>query len=257
MRPIKTKIDYLKKNFDSLLLIHYASAESEKPLEDRITRRITSIAVLHVSSSTMHSFSMHLEAEIKHIPPSKIADHYDELELSLLENFYDFVNQNKTRNWVHWKMSNIVFGFEAIAHRYRVLSGKIAPTIEDEKRFNLATLILQTYGENCINHPIMYNVLERNGQLSARILKGDEEVRAFKDMEHSKLQESTMSKVYSFRNILVFLFEGKLKVQNPNFGKRINDFMEKPVAKVMGFTAVIIAIVQFIYQIYKYINLTN
>jgi hypothetical protein len=44
-------------------------------------------------ASTMHSFSIHLIAEIKKISRDNIDAHYDQLEAVMLEDFYKFVQE--------------------------------------------------------------------------------------------------------------------------------------------------------------------
>ena len=118
---VNDDIMYLTKNINSLLVVHY-SCQNLNDNNEGYSPRITSIAVLHIASATMHSFSIHLIAEVKNISQEEIHKHYDELEAVMLEDFYSFVQSHQDHYWLHWNMTNINFGFQALEHRYRVLT---------------------------------------------------------------------------------------------------------------------------------------
>ena len=110
----------------------------------------------------MHSFSIHLIAEVKGIAREDIHDHYDDLEGEMLNQFFGFVAENDNCYWLHWNMTNINYGFEALAHRYKVLKQKDAKRIPDSRKFNLSALILSVYGKNCVEHPRMASFMKLN-----------------------------------------------------------------------------------------------
>lgn len=148
----KDKISFLYKNINQLLAIHY-SCQNLNDNNEGFSPRITSIAVLHLGSSTMHSFSIHLIAEVKKIKREEIHAHYDDLEAQMLLDFYCFVKEHQDNYWLHWNMSNINYGFETIEHRFRVLTDKIPPKVNDSKKYNLSSLISGIYGSNYVDHP--------------------------------------------------------------------------------------------------------
>ena len=135
----------LLRNEINLYAIHY-SCQSLGDGNEGLSPRITSIAVLHINSDSMHSFSIHLLAERDRIQKDKVEASYDHLEGEMLKQFYAFVQQRQEAYWLHWNMSNINYGFEALAHRCEVLVKQVAPQIADSKRFNLSTLIAGIYG---------------------------------------------------------------------------------------------------------------
>ena len=161
--------------------------------------RITSIAVLHIGSDVMHSFSMHLVAETMRIDRAEIHNHYDVIEARMLQDFYDFIGSNGNSFWLHWDMSNINYGFEALIHRFRVLTGKMPPRIEDSRKFNLSSLILEKYGKNCVDHPRMTKLMELNGGVHRDFLTGAEEVAAFEAQEYIKLHNSRVCPTFYIR----------------------------------------------------------
>ncbi len=247
---ISDKLRMLKDNEKTLFVIHY-SCESLNDNNENYSPRITSIAVLHIDSSTMHSFSIHLVAEEEGISRDLINEHYDELEEKMLERFYKFIKDNPDAHWLHWNMTNINYGFEAIAHRYRVLSKQEAIRIPDERKFNLSAMILEKYGKNSIAHPRMQTLMKLNDGEHRDLLLGKDEVQAFQNKEYIKLHKSTMSKAYWFDYLYQQLKKNKIKVSNSNWSTKINNFMEFSSVKVLGFTSVLFSIYQLIEEIKK------
>lgn len=239
----KDKLKLLKENEQSLFIVHY-SCQNLNDNNENYSPRITSIAVLHVGSSTMHSFSIHLIAEIKGIAREDIHDHYDDLEGEMLDQFFGFVAENDNGYWLHWNMSNINYGFEALTHRYKVLTQKDAKRIPDSRKFNLSALILSVYGKNCVEHPRMANFMKLNDGEHRDNLSGKEEVDAFAAKEYVKLHKSTMSKVYWFQHMYFLLQQNKVRVHNKNWGYKVNHFLERPTVKALGFVAVLFSLFQ-------------
>lgn len=118
---VKEKLKTLQENEHNLYVIHY-SCENLNDNNENYSPRVTSIAVLHLKSNTMHSFSIHLIAEKMKISRGEIDQNYDVLEKKMLEDFYEFVKESDEIVWLHWNMSNINYGFEALSHRYEVLT---------------------------------------------------------------------------------------------------------------------------------------
>lgn len=82
----KETLKKLRENESNLFIVHY-SCQNLNDNNENYSPRITSIAVLHVGGSTMHSFSIHLIAEVRKIPRENIDQHYDELERDMLYQF--------------------------------------------------------------------------------------------------------------------------------------------------------------------------
>ncbi|QRN39244.1 hypothetical protein [Pectobacterium carotovorum] len=241
----KDTLKLLKSNENNLFIIHY-SCENLNDNNENYSPRITSIAVLHVGSSTMHSFSIHLIAEVKKINREDIHEHYDTLEGEMLKQFFGFVSENDDAYWLHWNMTNINYGFQALAHRYKVLTQQDSKRIPDTKKYNLSALILSIYGKDCVNHPRMASFMKLNNGEHRDNLSGKDEVAAFSAKEYVKLHKSTMSKVYWFQHMYFLLQQNKVKVHNKNWGYKVNLFLEKPNVKVLGFVAVLFSIFQLI-----------
>jgi hypothetical protein len=240
---VRQAVKELKGYAISLFAIHY-SCQSLSDSNEGYSPRITSIAVLHIERSIMHSFSIHLIAEEKNVPRNEIESHYDDLEGEMLRRFYQFVSANPDARWLHWNMSNINYGFETLSHRFRVLTAEEAPRIADTKRYNLSGLITETYGSDCVDDPKMPNLMDLNGGKHRDFLSGQEEVQAFQSKEFVKLHKSTMSKVYWFQKIYRRLLSHKVVTQRSNWKERINRFVESTPVKVLGFVAVVFTVGQ-------------
>jgi predicted DNA-binding protein YlxM (UPF0122 family) len=239
---VKEILKHLKQNENLLHVIHY-SCENLNDNNDNYSPRITSIAIIHISSYTTHSFSMHLIAEEMDIARENITDHYDEVEKQMLIKFYDFIKNHQNALWIHWNMSNINYGFEAIAHRYKVLTKEDAPTIDDTKKFNLSYMILSIYGKNCVDHPRMPNLMKLNGGMHRDVLLGEDEVQAFKNKEYIKLHNSTMAKAGWFENMYQKLQQRKIKTTRTNWLNKLSTFVEHPVVKLFGVVAVVYTLI--------------
>jgi hypothetical protein len=140
-------------------------------------------------------------------------------------------------------MSNINYGFEAIAHRYKVLTKEDAPTIDDTKKFNLSYMILSIYGKNCVDHPRMPNLMKLNGGMHRDVLLGEDEVQAFKNKEYIKLHNSTMAKAGWFENMYQKLQQRKIKTTRTNWLNKLSTFVEHPVVKLFGVVAVVYTLI--------------
>ncbi|MEJ6520003.1 hypothetical protein PQI64_09645 [Shewanella bicestrii] len=239
----KETLKKLRENEHSLFVVHY-SCQNLNDNNENYSPRITSIAVLHVGSSTMHSFSIHLIAEIRKISREDIDQHYDDLEKEMLAQFFAFLSDNDSGFWLHWNMSNINYGFEALVHRYKVLSGEDGKRIPDSKKFNLSSLILSVYGKNCVEHPRMASFMALNDGEHRDSLTGKEEVEAFAAKEYVRLHKSTMCKAYWFQHMYYLLQRNKVVVHNKNWGNKVNTFLERPTVKALGFIAVLFSLFQ-------------
>ena len=250
---IKEKLKFLKANEHNLYVIHY-SCENLNDNNENMSPRVTSIAVLHLQSNTMHSFSIHLIAEKSHISRDDITQNYNTLEKKMLADFYSFVRDNNGALWLHWNMSNTNYGFEALSHRYEVLTGEKSARIQDSNRYNVSSLIVEKYGKESIAHPRMKTLQHLNDGNHRDNLSGEEEVKAFENKEFVRLHKSTMSKVYWFKSMYLLLQKSKVKVSNYNLTQKLNNQMEKPLVKLLSFLAVIFTLVQSGLLAYEYME---
>lgn len=249
---VKEQLEHLKDNKESIYLIHY-SCENLNDNNEGYSPRITSIAIIHIESDTTHSFSIHLVAEQMKIDRTKIKDKYDSIEKVMLEEFNNFIKKHQDALWIHWNMSNINYGFQAIEHRYKVLTKKEASKVSDSKKFNLSKMILGIYGKDCVEHPRMPNLMKLNGGTHRDYLTGDEEVTAFENQEYFKLHKSTIGKTNWFESMYEKLQTRKIKTSKSNLPNKISTFLEHPYIKLLGFIAVLFAL----YKIGVTVSKTN
>lgn len=233
----------LKNNLETTLIIHYSS-QSLNDGNEGYSPRITSIVVHNLESRISHSFSIHLEAEIKKVAKEDIEQKYDMLEKSMLDSFYSFIKDHPNHCWVHWNMRNIHYGFEMLEHRYKVLGASDAEIvrIRDRKRFNLSDIILDVYGDDSISHPRMAKLMDLNGGEPKGFLSGENEAKAFENKEYVKLHESTLCKVGWFRKMLLLLIDRKIKTEKSNWQIKAHEFCDSVFIKILGVISAILGI---------------
>ncbi|OLO25324.1 hypothetical protein BTR23_24880 [Alkalihalophilus pseudofirmus] len=202
-------INELVNNASHLLLIHY-SCESFYNVPSGYTPRVTSIAVRYYNTAQTKSFAIHKVAETQKIPFEDIEQNYDELEREMLKEFFQFVKKHKSYNWIHWNMRDLNYGFEAIENRYKVLGGR-PNIIEDDKKYDLARLLIDIYGVGYFGHPRLEKLIEKNNISNRDFLDGQTEATAFANKEYVKLHMSTLKKVDVFHSILDKVASGSLK----------------------------------------------
>lgn len=228
------KLNYLNENYENIYCIHY-SCQNLNDANEGYSPRITSIAVLHIASNQMSSFSMHLIAEEKKIDRDHIVEKYDDIERIMLSRFFEFAKKRgKNALWLHWNMRNVNFGFETLEHRFRVLTNKNPFHIEEEKRYNLSSLLSKKYGSNYAKDPKMISLMELNGGRHRDFLTGEEEVTAFKANEFVKMHNSTMCKVNFFQIVFNKMLKNKLKTNTNRFRYKINQIYQNPLVQLLG-----------------------
>lgn len=202
----------ISKNPQNYLIIHY-SCESFYDITDGHTPRITSIAVYDFASGQTDSFSMHKVAEKSHISLDDIESHYDELERTMLKEFFTYAEKHSNYFWIHWNMRDINYGFKALEHRFSVLGGTPF-VILDTQKIDLARTLIQCYGVNYAPHPRMEKLLKQNHIEPKDYLSGQQEADAFASKEYVKLHMSTLRKVDIFSNLLTRAINNSLKVNS-------------------------------------------
>jgi hypothetical protein len=205
------KIINLADNPSHVLVIHY-SCESFYDIPNGRTPRITSIAVRYFATGQTKSFSIHKVAELKNVQFEDIEMKYNELEKEMLSDFYNFVRNHKSYDWIHWNMRDINFGFEAIEHRYSVLGGT-PEQINDEKKIDLSRYLVEIYGLRYIGHPRLQKLIELNHITDKDMLPGAHEAKAFDEKEYVKLHQSTLRKVDCLQTIVERTASGTLKTK--------------------------------------------
>lgn len=235
-------LDDLFERPDTVNVIHY-SCESFYDRNDGTSPRITSIAVHNLGSSQTKSFSIHQTAEIRGFDLDDIEENYDELEKAMLNDFYTHVDKRNNYRWLHWNMRDSNYGFEAIAHRFRVLNGKTRdmPDLPQAQRYDLAVILSTIYGPEYTGHPRMQTIMKRNNITDKDFLKGSEEAEAFESKDFVRLHQSTLRKVQVISNIAELAWRNELDTQTPlwkfyglNLKAWVEEVTEHWMFKVLG-----------------------
>ena len=199
-------------NASNVWVIHY-SCESFYDRPEGRSPRITSIALRKLDTAQTISFSIHKVAETRKVPFSDINECYDCLEREMLQNFYGHLRNFQQTQYLHWNMRDLNYGFQAIEHRFRVLANNSDEpyVVEDNKKMDLARLLIDIYGIRYIGHPRLETLLEKNSISRLGFLTGAEEAKAFEDKEFVALHQSTLRKVDVIANIAERAHDRSLK----------------------------------------------
>jgi hypothetical protein len=181
----KSIIENINEQPANFLIIHY-SCESFYDIPEGRTPRVTSIAVKYFDTAQIKSFSIHKVAEVLGVPFNQIENRYDELEKTMLDSFYEFVDKHNRNNWIHLNMRDVNYGFEAIAHRYSVLGGSPI-AIDDNSKFDIGRILIDMYGPDYIEHPRIEALCRKNNITMSHFLTGAQEAQAFVNREYVKL----------------------------------------------------------------------
>lgn len=239
-------VNEILSNKENAYLIHY-SCQNLNDSNEGYSPRITSIAVLHLKSSQMSSFSVHTIAEELDIDKKDIVAHFDLIERVIVERFFKFAESKGDRvYWVHWNMKNINFGFEHLEHRYRILTKNEPFHINEKNRYNLSSMLSHKYGSNYAKHPKMLSLMELNGSKHRDFLTGEEEVSSFKAGEFVKMHKSTMCKVYFFEMVLRKMQSNELKTDTNRFKYFVNELYKHPAVQVLGIIGILFSIISAI-----------
>jgi hypothetical protein len=190
-------------------VIHY-SCESFYDRPEGRSPRITSIALRRLHSGQTSSFSIHQTAERKGIPFRDIDAHYDSLEREMLDAFYALIGSHRGMKYLHWNMRDANYGFAAIEHRYRVLGGDPV-VIEDDKKYDLARLLIDIYGKRYAGHPRLESLIALNHIKPLDFMNGPQEAEAFETRNFVGLHQSTLRKVDIIANIAGLAHDRALK----------------------------------------------
>lgn len=206
----KNTLKEIEQNLNNHLIIHY-SCESFTS-EGGKSPRITCIAIYIFESRQVKIFSLTSSAEELHINIEDIPNYYDKVEKHMLDDYFGFMNTHSHFNWIHWNMRSSNYGFYALEHRYKVLDGQ--PTIlHDSKKIDLASLLVDIYGENYIEDPKMISLMRLNGISEKDFMSGLEEGEAFNKNDFFRISMSCGRKVHAFASIIDKTINNNLKVR--------------------------------------------
>lgn len=193
-------------------------ARASTTSKDGASPRITSIAVRNLEARQTTSFSIHQKAEEEGLTLTQLEPHYNKLEGLMLADFYWYVNGHDKCRWLHWNMRDSNYGFQVIAHRYKVLKNGLRAVegcgpveIPEDKLINLSDVLADKYGPHYIGDPQLKSLIERNRMGHRDFLDGAQEAAAFDHKEYVKLHQSTLRKVDMLAHIAQRAYDGTLK----------------------------------------------
>lgn len=162
------------------------------------TPRITCICVRGLHSAQTKTFSICQSAQANRKDINNLNDQeYDDLEKELLTDFYQYAESNKERKWLHWNMRDSNYGFEAIANRYKILTGNAAFDIPANRRYDLPRIITKIYTNRYEKHEPygrLINLASSNSISTINALAGVDEGKIFEDKEYQKIHMSSLRK---------------------------------------------------------------
>ena len=208
-KQARSDLSALFENSKNVVVIHY-SCESFYDRQDGSSPRVTSIAVRNLGSGQTKSFSIHQIAEKRKVQNDQIATQYNDLEMSMLGEFFEYAKTHHRSQWLHWNMRDINFGFAALEHRCQVLGGDPV-TVPEENRYDLSRILISLYGVGYTGHPRLESLMQQNKITARDFLVGAEEAKAFDAREYVKLHQSTLRKVDVLANIAERAENGSLQ----------------------------------------------
>lgn len=246
----EARIKLIKQSMPHVYVIHY-SCESFVDKPSGYSPRIATIAVKNLESWQSYTFSIYRGAEKQSLPKEDIESHYDKLEREMLDEFFDFVNANENRPFVHWNMRDANYGFQALYNRYQRLGGK--PVLLPERNLvDLADTFVAIYGRGYVPHPRLENIIRMNGISVHNFLSGPEEAQAFINKEYLKLQRSTLQKVDGISEVLMLHLEGKLRTKSSSFDQYLDQIMASPKFKLVSIVAVAATLFSCVFGVVVY-----
>lgn len=216
------KLELLLEQPSTVNVVHYACESFDSP-NPETSPRISVIAVGTLDSVQTKTFSLDQEAELEQVTSADIASRLDDLERGMLCKFYNYVKLCENSRWLHWNMRDMTYGFNAIAHRYRVLEGEPV-SIPDGLLFDLPKLLIDIFGERYASHTRMKTLFELNDLSHHDFLTGELEAKAYSEGQYKQISKSTQRKTAGFIAIAKKAQTGTLKTEIPwykQYGLRV------------------------------------
>ncbi|MDX2289012.1 MAG: hypothetical protein NW217_09350 [Hyphomicrobiaceae bacterium] len=210
-RAARTRLSALFANPEGVYIIHYA-CQSFAGEGEHASPRVTAVAARNLGSGDTTLFSIHAEAELRHLAPVQVLSRLDELERGMLGKLFSFLALNRHMRFVHWNMRDQMYGFQAIEHRGAVLG--LAPfAVAEGQKVDLARLLVDIYGTGYVERPYQQQLAARNGLNLDGYLPGDLEAEAFERGGYQLVQRSVLAKVRLLFDIAHLAHDRTLKTR--------------------------------------------
>ncbi len=249
-------LQHLKENSSQVLFIHYSRQNLNDNDQGVATPRIIAIMIKSLDGATTYTFAINHEAEKAKVIRENIADYYDLLESRLLTGFNNFVKTKDGYKWLHWDMNDVHFGFEAIAHRYKVLideNGKDFNEIPFQNRINLNDVLKKIYSSSYEKDPQLDNLMKTNnkGNFKDGFLTLSEEAIAFKQLDFPKILESLRCKVNFILDVVNKVISKNLKIGKNNTTNRLRAFITHPATATISMLLTLLSIILKIFGVFS------
>jgi hypothetical protein len=211
-KTILEQLREIRRHSANAFVIHYSCETFYETAEGK-TARVTSIAIRNLANAQTYSFSIHKVAEQCGYVLADIPKLYDQLERSMLDEFFAFLKAHPGHRFIHWNMRDMNYGFPALEHRFRVLKGD-PYKVPDDKKFDLARAMVSIYSRSYIGRGEdgrFLNLCRLNKITDRDAMTGRQEAQAFVDQEYVRLHQSTLRKVDMIANVFERAEDGSLK----------------------------------------------
>lgn len=204
-RKARAELRSVLERGENAFAIHYAC----QSLEAATTPRVTSIAIRNLADGTSLTFSIHMEIELAAAEGRQPT--LNDVELAVLRKFYQFVASHSRAVFLHWNMRDDIYGFPAIEHRYKMLTGQPPAPIHESQRVDLARIMKDIYGTGFAPKPHLKSLAEKNHLETAGLVDGKDEPAYFARGDTKALIASTVRKVTLIAEIAHLVDDQTLK----------------------------------------------
>lgn len=200
------RLNTLRQSYErgeAVLAIHYASASLFKARDSPVA--VSCIVVTDLQDGSTRAFSM----------ANFNGNDADERERELLTNFFEFIAGRQDAKFIHWNMDKADYGFEALANRYRWLTGSVAPYRPSSDRlFDLDQFLTEIYGEGYVTHPKLPSLVALNRVNQRYWLSGKDEAARAEEGDFGAIQRSTSEKSRAIGELFRFFIAGTIVTGN-------------------------------------------
>ena len=209
--------DYVKKK-SNYIFIHYARQNCFSEAYEK-GPRVIAIVAMNAESEQFSVFSLKKSADKQGKVFFELSDsEKDIIEYNMLQDFFEYVKDNKDKVWLHWNMKNNNFGFSAIEDRFRMLKGNPSH-FEEGKLINISVLLKKKYGMNYAKDNMwngklmgkMYDIFILNRITDSNILDGEREIIEYILKNVTSIEQSVLGKLKAFKVIMEKAADNVLK----------------------------------------------
>jgi len=148
------------------------------------------------------------------MPPDEDGDNHRR-EIDTLSRFFSWLEDRPDVLILHWNMNSSAYGFEALALRYRYITGDFPIYRPTQSRLHdLDALIESRFGDEYAKHPKLPNIVALNGIRKRSFLEGAEEAEMFAAGDIGAVRRSVSEKVRIISKLFELLLSGTIKTQN-------------------------------------------